>query len=278
MHRPARVAVVGRGRVGLVLARALACSGLGVRVLARSRSRLPAPLGHSLTGWRTPLGEADLILIAVTDDEIAGVAEQIEEMGVVRRGQVVLHTSGLLDSGALGALKPAGASLGSFHPLQSFVKGSWKDDDILTGITMVAEGDRGAVAAGRRLARVLGMRPVTIAARDKPRYHAAAVFASNYLVVLGDIAARLGKFEGGVEPFLPLMRTTLANLEAVDLADALTGPISRGDVGTVRAHLAVLTGTERELYLMLGREALRIAAPKLARKRVAELREVLGAP
>src|SRR5690606_25721880 len=126
----------------------------------------------------------------------------------------------------LGALKPSRVSLGSFHPLQSFVRESWKDTEILTGVTAVLEGNRGAVTVGRKLARMLGMKPVEIAARDKPRYHAAAVFASNYLVVLADISARLGKLDGGLEPFLPLMRTTLDNLAGSDTADALTGPIS----------------------------------------------------
>src|SRR5690606_36941063 len=128
---------------------ALVRSGHRVRVLARTRTRLPSPLGHSLSRWLKPLAEADLVLVAVPDDEVGAVAGVVAQLGVLRRGQVVLHTSGLLDAGALAALKATGASLGSFHPLQSFVKDSWKDETFLTGITAVVEGNRAAVAAAR---------------------------------------------------------------------------------------------------------------------------------
>ncbi|MGH7593549.1 MAG: DUF2520 domain-containing protein, partial [Gemmatimonadales bacterium] len=171
--------------------------------------------------------------------------------------------SGIHDRSALAALRSSHAGLGSWHPLQTFAR-PLGEPEALAGSPAVIEGDERALAAGRELAALLHLRPVVeIAADRKPLYHAAAVFASNYLVVLADIATRLAR-EAGREPvpdtlFLPLMRRALAHLSDGSAA-ALTGPIRRGDAGTVARHLAVLEGVDRAAYLALAREALAIAA------------------
>jgi predicted short-subunit dehydrogenase-like oxidoreductase (DUF2520 family) len=259
---PQRVAIVGAGRVGLSLARALIRSSIAVRVLGRSARSLPDPLPSVEAEWAAAIAASDLVLVAVPDDAIGAVAAKLAATAAITVQHTVLHTSGLHDRSVLSALDASGAALGSWHPLQTFglIDG---DPAALTGTPAVIEGDARAIDAGRGLARVLHLRPIVeIPATSKATYHAAAVFASNYLVVLGEIAARLGRAAGAgdtsAEIFIPLMRRTMANY-ATGGAATLTGPIRRGDAGTVAQHLAALSGAERELYIGLGREALRLA-------------------
>lgn len=254
--------VVGAGRVGLSLARALVRSGAAVTVCVRTARALPPPLSPAGTEWSEAVSAASLIVLAVPDDAITVVADRLAREGMVRQKQVVLHTSGLLDRRALAPLAATGAALGSWHPLQTFTEPSG-DPDTLVDAPAVLEGDARAIAAARLLAAQCRMTPVLeIPAAAKPCYHAAAVFASNYLVVLADVAARLAH-DAGLETdaglFHPLMARTVANLASADPAAVLTGPVRRGDAGTVQAHLAALDGDTRALYLALAREALRLA-------------------
>lgn len=223
---------------------------------------LPAPLGQVELAWAPAIAAANLVIISVPDDAITTVAGQLAATGAVTERHVVVHTSGLHDRSALAPLAVSGAALGSWHPLQTFADRDG-DPGALPGSPAVVEGDPRALAAGRALAERLHLRPVIeLPASGKAAYHAAAVFASNYLVALADIAARLARDAGAGDAspglFLPLMRRTLANYGAGGAA-TLTGPISRGDAGTVARHLESLSGVERALYVALGREALRLA-------------------
>lgn len=273
---PAGAAVIGAGRAGKTVARALAVAGHPVAVLSRRLQALPAPLDATLTQWGPAISTVSVVILAVPDDRISEVAERLAHLGVITQRHTVLHLSGLLDRSALAALEPTGAGLGSLHPLQTFL-----GDDapaMLRSVPAVLEGDIRAVSVGRDLAMSMGMVPIAVETGQKVRYHAAAVFASNYLVALTAVAERLARQAGlgeGRGLFLPLMRQTLINLTAETPAEALTGPIRRGDVGTVRAHLDALTGPERTLYLALGREALALAKPNLAAGQVAELARLL---
>lgn len=276
MTAPA-VAVVGGGRVGLTLARALALAGSSVVVLSRTVRTLPPPLHTTSMDWATGLRDASIVLLAVPDDQIGGVAERLLATSAIAAGHTVLHISGRLDRTALAALDPTGAALGSLHPLQTYrnENGGGVFDDV----PAILEGDARAVRTARTLAGALQMQPILeIPAAGKAEYHAAAVFASNYLVVLAALAERLGR-EAGLEAnwqlFLPLMRRTLEHLTDHDPAASLTGPIRRGDVGTVRAHLAALNEPIRSLYAGMGREALQLAKAELPTAIVAELERLL---
>jgi predicted short-subunit dehydrogenase-like oxidoreductase (DUF2520 family) len=257
-----RVAVIGGGRVGLSLARALVRSGRTVAVLGRTARALPAPLEPVTVVWEPAIASADLVLIAVPDDAIDEVARAIARGGAVGASHVVLHTSGLHDRTALAALDSSDAALGSWHPLQTF-SGPRGEPGGLAGSPVAIEGDQRALAGGRELAALLHLRPVVeIPAEHKVLYHAAAVLASNYLVVLADMATRLARRAVG-EPvpdtfFLPLMRRALTHLGDGPGA-ALTGPIARGDAGTVALHLAALQEPERGVYLALARATLQLA-------------------
>jgi predicted short-subunit dehydrogenase-like oxidoreductase (DUF2520 family) len=244
-----QVAVIGAGRMGRGLAEALRETGVEVALLGRMR-RPEDTLG------------AAVVLIATPDDAIGGVAAELARDRAVDELQVVLHLSGLLDRLALHALAFTGAGLGSFHPLQSIADPATARAR-LRGAFAGLEGDDRALEAGERLAAALGMRAVRLGPGAKPAYHAGAVIASNYTVVLAAVAEGLAR-QAGVAPaqaaalYLPLMQGTVANL-ALGPASALTGPVRRGDVATVRRHLAALGPDDRALYRALGLVALRLA-------------------
>ncbi|HEY3934057.1 MAG TPA: DUF2520 domain-containing protein [Gemmatimonadales bacterium] len=257
-----RITIIGPGRVGLSVARALVRSGLPVAVLGRHAAALPEPLEPATPVWDAALAACDLVVIAVPDDAIGEVALTLARGRIITPQHAVLHTSGLYDRSALAALYSSGAALGSLHPLQSFTDAEG-DPDALAGAPTVIEGDARALEAARQLAGLVHLAPIVeIGADHKALYHAAAVFASNYPVILAAVAARLAREAGLGQSadtiFIPLMRRTMANLDRGP-ASALTGPIRRGDAGTVAHHLEVLGGGDRALYLALGKEALALA-------------------
>jgi predicted short-subunit dehydrogenase-like oxidoreductase (DUF2520 family) len=243
------VAIIGAGRMGRGLGLALEHAGVQVTVLGRERGP-------------EDVRRAGVVLIAVPDEAIGVVAADLARGAAVGPEQVVLHLSGLLDRLALHALADTGAGLGSFHPLQS-IADPFTARARLRGAFAGLEGDERALAAGEGLATVLDMFPVHLAPGGKAAYHAGAVFASNYAVVLASVAEGLAR-RAGVGPreaaalYVPLMQGTVANL-ALGPALALTGPIRRGDVASVRQHLAVLDPEDRALYRSLGLVALRLA-------------------
>lgn len=265
------VGIIGAGRAGLGIGLALARAGHVVRVHSRSARPLPAPL--TLTTGELPawLAEVDVILLAVPDDAIGPVASAMAGARLVRSGQVVLHLSGALGRDALASLLPSRAALGSLHPLQTLSDPETAAQH-LRGAVATVEGDPRAVDAGASLARALGMTPVPIGADQKPRYHAAAVFASNFVVALAGVAQRL--FAGAGLPddaarraLAALMAGALDNVRATGPQGALTGPVARGDVTTIRRHLAALDGADRELYRALSRAALELARLDPERRR-----------
>jgi predicted short-subunit dehydrogenase-like oxidoreductase (DUF2520 family) len=205
---------------------------------------------------------AGLVLLATPDDAVPQIAAELAGERAIGPLQVVLHLSGVLDRRARGPLAASGAGLGSFHPLQTIVDPS-SAADRLAGCYVGIEGDDRAVAMGKRLAGYLRMRPVELAPDRKATYHAGAVFAANYTIALAGIAERLAR-SAGVPPevagqlYRPLMQGAVSNLE-LGPAAALTGPIRRGDVATIRAHLAALEPADRQLYRTLGLAALRLA-------------------
>jgi predicted short-subunit dehydrogenase-like oxidoreductase (DUF2520 family) len=258
---PPTVAIIGAGRAGRALALALTRASVPVLVCTRRKSSLPSSINCSLEPWTAALENAGIILVAVPDDAIEDVASRLENANL--GNAVVLHCSGLRDRSALAGLEGRAAGLGSFHPLQTLA-GDTDAAERLRAAYAVLEGDAVAVAAGRRLAALLGMQALEIKAPNKPLYHAAAVIVSNYTVALSSLAERLA-LAAGIPPeaagriFLPLLEGTWRNLEMRGATDALTGPIVRGDAGTVQAHLDALDDEARRLYAVMGLEALKVA-------------------
>lgn len=284
------VVIVGAGRMGLALGGALLDAGAVDRLTYFGRRVEPPP--HPIfdtdggrveyrLGPRPLPEEATIVLLAVPDSVLAAVANELALAGPAPRGCAALHLAGAISTDTLAPLHEMGYSVGSLHPLQA-VADPWSSADRLFGAAYAVSGEPGAMAAARRLASALGGRTLVIPPVFRPLYHASASAASNYLVALIAFSVRL-LAQAGVDEreaflsLLPLVRGTLENVEKLGLSSALTGPIARGDVDTVRLHLSRLSGEERTLYCALGRETLRLArAAGLAEERAAELESLLA--
>jgi predicted short-subunit dehydrogenase-like oxidoreductase (DUF2520 family) len=267
----AAVGVIGAGRLGLGLGLALARAGHVVRVHGRRAKPVPLPLTLTTGALPAWLREMDVLLLAVPDDAIGELAAALAVQGRVRSSEVVLHLSGALSKEALQALAASGAALGSLHPLQTLSDPATAPER-LKGAVATVEGDAPAVEAATRLARDVGLVPVPIPSDQKPGYHAAAVFASNFVVALAGVAQRLFVKAGLPEEvarnaLTALMAGVLENVRAAGPAGALTGPVARGDVETIRRHLDALQDTDAELYRALSRAALDLASLDLDRHR-----------
>lgn len=287
------VVIVGPGRMGLALGTALRQERVVDQLTYYGRALEPPPhplfdageqegAGYRIGPHPVPAGTTALVL-AVPDSALGDVAYDLSLAGPAPPGCAALHLSGALSTDALGPLHAAGYSVGSLHPLQA-VADPWSAGDRLVGSAFAVAGEPAAVATARRLVDGLGGRALLIPPTLRPLYHAAAVFASNYLVALIAIAVRLLQEasvpeEDALPAILPLVRGTLDNLEKLGVPAALTGPIPRGDADTVRLHLARLSAEDRELYSALGRELLRLAhAAGLDERRAAEIESLLSRP
>ncbi len=248
--------------MGQGIAIALGRAGWDVVLLARSPRPLPEPLILA-EDWGAATRDRGVILVAVRDDAIPQAAGDLAARGELSARHVVLHLSGLLDRRALAPLDSTGAALGSFHPLQA-VADAGSAAERLAGAYAALEGDERAVQEGERLAAALAMHPLRLSAEAKVLYHAGAVMAANYPLALAGAAERLAR-AAGVPPhtaarmYLPLLQGTAANAVALGPAAALTGPVRRGDLATIRHHLAALNPADRELYRVAGRAALALA-------------------
>jgi predicted short-subunit dehydrogenase-like oxidoreductase (DUF2520 family) len=246
--RPGRLAVgiIGAGRVGATLGAALARAGhtvvaaSGVSKASRDRAARMLP-GVPLLPADEVVAAADLVLLAVPDDTLAGLAEGLAETGAWRAGQIVAHTSG---AHGLAVLKPAadrGALPLALHPSMTFT-GRPEDLARLAGISFGTTAPEGFEPVASALVVEMGGEPVTIAEELRPLYHAALVVGSNHLITLVaesmDLLRQAG-VESPAQVLGPLLGAALDN--TLRYGDgALTGPVSRGDAGTVGKHLATL--------------------------------------
>ena len=270
------IGIVGPGRVGVGLALALTGAGHEVWLHGRRGKDVPPPLRLSWGGVPDWLGRVAVVVLAVRDGAIEPAARELAGAQAITGRHVVLHLSGMLGIEPLLALRPTGAALGVLHPLQAIARPE-SAPERFRGALAAVTGDAPAIATAERLARDVGMRPVRLAASAKPLYHAAAAIASNYLVVLAALTERLLTDAGLTADdaragLVALMRGTLENV-LVEGPRALTGPIVRGDVETVAAHLAVLPPDVGAVYRALGLEALR--STTLDAAAAARMRELL---
>jgi len=209
------------------------------------------------------IGDVEVVILTVRDDAITPLATSLAAARAISERHVVLHLSGVQGQEALGPLVTSRAALGSFHPLQTIVEPDLAPGR-LKGAWAAVEGMERAALAGERIAQDLGMRPFRIATKSKAIYHAGAVFASNYLVVVEAIAQRLLRHAGLSDAdawaaLRPLVAGTLENLSRHEPREALTGPVVRGDTATIVRHLESLAVDDAKLYRALGRAALELA-------------------
>ena len=260
-----RVGVVGAGRVGAVLAAALRTAGHEIVAAAgesdASRGRIESLLpGTPVMKPSDAARAADLLLLTVPDDMLPNVVAMLSASGAIREGQLVVHTSGAQGLAVLEPAAAVGARVIALHPAMTFT-GTEVDlprlRDAIFGVT-AGEAER---AVTERLVSDLGGRPMWVAEDKRTLYHAGLAHGANHLVTLVTQAMEMLAAAGGDNPadtLRPLLNAALDNALAHGDA-ALTGPIVRGDVETVRAHLVEITANAPETvasYLALARATL----------------------
>lgn len=260
-----RLFVLGAGRAGRGLTRALREAGFAIVGLHGRRAEAWDP---PITGGPLPPGiaQATIILVAVRDGQIEEAFTELAG-APLDPDAVVLHASGIAEP--LGAaLRTRGHAIGTFHPLLPLVDAD-RAGQALRGAWVGIDGDARAREASRRLAERLGARLLDIPSGGKVRYHAAAVYASNFPVVLAALAERLLTDSGtdaGIahDAVLSLMAASIENFRGRPPSEALTGPVMRGDVETVRRHLATLATRSDTfgVYVGLSRVAANLAAER----------------
>lgn len=266
--------LVGAGKVGRTLGRLFAASGalevqdVMTRSLAGAQEAVAFIGAGRAVGSAAAMRPADIWMLAVGDDQIgaacAGLAGRADLCGAI-----VFHCSGARASDALAAAAAGGAATASVHPIRSFADPAQVAADF-RGTFCGVEGDPRALAALVSAFEAIGARTVAIDAAAKTVYHAASVFASNYLVTVLDAALRAYQAAGIAEPVAralaaPLAGESMANVFRLGAGAALTGPIARGDLETVARQQAALDawdGPSGDLY-----RALAAATTDLARRR-----------
>lgn len=261
------IGVVGAGKVGAVLGAALRAAGHAVvgvsAVSAASRERAENLLpGVPVLAIPEVIERAELVLLAVPDDALPELVSGLAGTGAWQPGQLVVHTSGRHGTGVLAPARAMGAIPLAIHPAMTFT-GMSLDLTRLTDCAFGVTADRPVLPIAQALVVEMGAEPVVIEERDRPLYHAALAHASNHLVTVAAQSAQLLAASGVEQPdrlLGPLMRAALENALASGEA-ALTGPVARGDTGTVRVHRDALVRFEVET----GATDIRQAYEELAR-------------
>jgi predicted short-subunit dehydrogenase-like oxidoreductase (DUF2520 family) len=285
--------IIGGGAVGTALGIALTRAGWPIHAVASRdpdrRARFAA-LVDGARAFAEPqalIEEVELIIVAVPDDVIGPLASQVR----MYSGQAMIHTSGVLEANVLAPAMAAGTQVGSFHPLVAFAD-TERAVAALHGATVAIEGDDQLAGLLAEMADTLGATAVRLAPGSKAAYHAAAVLAAGGFAALLDAIATLGSAAGIDEPgslavYGPLIEGTLGNARALGIRAALTGPMTRGDVGTLVAHLEALRTQAPDvlpLYVAAGRreivlaEARGVLAPETAARMTRALDDALAQP
>jgi predicted short-subunit dehydrogenase-like oxidoreductase (DUF2520 family) len=266
-----KIGFIGAGTVGTALAVRLSTKGFQV-VAVSSRSQTSAEnLARTISSCRTfnnhqdVAATAELVFITTPDDAIAKIASQVKW----HAGQSVVHCSGADSTDILQPAKKSGAHVGVFHPLQTFASTKQAIENI-AGSTFALEAEPPLLDTLKDMATALDGQWIELKASDKVIYHAAAVIACNYMVTLVKLATDLWQTfsippHQATQALLPLLRGTITNIDTVGIPQCLTGPIARGDTGTIRKHLDALQKTAPGLlstYQELGLQTIPIALAK----------------
>ena len=286
------VSIIGAGRLGTAFAIALRKAGHSIELVvtkhAANALRVSRLIGGETVGLSasqmrrlTPeqsdrLQRTSLFIISTPDDAIGPVSAELAaalkpiltENPGTRRSRVALHTSGALSSKVLEPLKEPGFSVGSLHPLVS-ISHPETGAEWLTRAYFSVEGDAVAIRSARRIVREIGGQAFEINPESKALYHAAALMASPNMTALFDVAlemlTRCGLSRSNARKvLLPLVESTIHNLSTQDPSRALTGTFKRGDIATVRKHIAAIQSQDLKealaAYVVLGRHSLKLAA------------------
>jgi predicted short-subunit dehydrogenase-like oxidoreductase (DUF2520 family) len=282
-----RIGFIGAGTVGTALAVLLSRKGynfVGASRLSRKKPGIKDSIVsnfHLLDSNQEVADSSDIVFITTPDGVIADVASEVKW----RVGQSVVHCSGADSTDILEPAHKAGANVGGFHPLQTFA-GVKEAIENIPGSTFAIEAEEPLKSTLRELAAAMDGQCLELTASDKAAYHAAAVFSCNYLVTLVKMATDLWQTfsippDRAVKALLPLIRGTLHNIETIGIPDCLTGPIARGDTGTIKKHINTLKEKSPGLlsaYKELGRQTIPIslAKGKISKEQAGELESTLS--
>ncbi len=269
--RMLKLGFIGAGTVGTILAIRLSSKGYPV-VAVSSRSHTSAKsLAQAVNGCHAfdnnqgVADTAELVFITTPDDAIASVASEVKWYS----GQSVVHCSGADSTDILEPARRLGAHVGVFHPLQTFANVRQAIENMPSS-TFTLEAEEPLLNTLKDMATALDGHWVTLKAGDKVIYHAAAVIACNYLVTLVKLATDLWQ-TFNVPPYqatqllLPLLQGTINNIDTVGIPQCLTGPIARGDTGTIKKHIDALQKSAPVMlatYRELGLQTIPIALAK----------------
>lgn len=266
------IGIIGAGTVGSALAVVLARAGFAIAGIASRNPASAQALAARLPGkvpaldTQAVVDRAGLVILTVPDDAIQAVATGLAWPA----GRSVVHCSGAATSDLLAPAAAAGTRIGSFHPLQTFA-------GVEDAIALLPDSTFAVETADERLARTLealasaiGARSIRLRAEDKAAYHLSAVLVSNYLVTLTQLATDLWAGFGRTpaearQALVPLIEGVTRSIAAVGLPDCLTGPVARGDLGTIARHRQVLLEQRPDLlgvYRELGLQTVPIALAK----------------
>lgn len=274
-----KISIIGAGRLGGALAIALSKKDFTIENLVARNSDAAEKIAGFIKSKPNILAPeelfkitSELIFITTQDSEIETVARKLKEN--LSHQPFVFHTSGALSSEILGELKSVGCRVGSIHPLVSIsdsIRGASKFADAY----FCVEGDAEAVEVGREIVGKLGGNPFSIETKYKTLYHASAVAACGHLVALVDAAIEMLSKCGLNETearktLLPLIKSTVENLETQTTSESLTGTFARADVATFEKHLETLqrnvSAEILEIYLLLGARSVHLAEKQGADK------------
>jgi predicted short-subunit dehydrogenase-like oxidoreductase (DUF2520 family) len=289
MKKKERIAIIGSGKVGTAVGYLLKRAGHDIVAVAdvfleEAQRAVVYTGGEPTTDLVHAARGADCILITTNDDAISAVCKTVVTGGGVDKGDKVVHTSGAGGLDLLREAKRHGAHVACIHPLQTFADVESAIGKI-PGSTFGITADEEILSWADAIVGDLGGRPFHVPDEDKALYHAAACMASNYLVTLmylvEEIYGRMGlSREEAIRAFWPLVKGTIGNIESKGTIASLTGPIARGDGGTIRKHVRGFRTrfpSLLKLYREMGLFTAEVAARKGSVKdeQLAEIRSIL---
>lgn len=272
MHK---VSIIGAGVVGTAIGYLLkknkySIVGIGSkRIQSAKIAQQFIGEGKASTDLCSISKKSDIIFITTPDDVIEKVCNRLVAEKCIYSGMIVFHMSGALSSDVLKSARNVGADVASLHPLQSLadVKEAVKS---LPGSFFCIEGDDKALSIARDIINAINGKIITLKSDKKSFYHAGASIASNFFVATIRFGIELLEKAGierdvALEILMPLIKGTLTNIEKFKIPCALTGPISRGDLNIIEAHLRSISKEMPErlrLYIELGKYTAEIAKDK----------------
>jgi predicted short-subunit dehydrogenase-like oxidoreductase (DUF2520 family) len=291
MTQQKKIGIIGAGKVGTAVGVLLNRAGYTIAFVHDIDPSRAEAAGQKMGGCASvsdPIAQsrnADILLITTPDRLIGEVADDVAQRGGIRDGHIVVHMSGSLTSDVLESVRAHGAAAASLHPLQTFADFTQALENI-PGSVFCLEGDKEALGELRKMIEVFKGVEISIPKQQKALYHAGAVVASNYLVTLLWCAVMLLETIGmdgktAAKALMPLVEGAVRNVKALGVPAALTGPIARGDAGTIADHIAAMKDKRPDLlefYRVMGRLTVEAARKNenVPEALLKEIEEILG--